>query len=62
MVQDGNEGYTVEYRKDGEMERVLEKQAELIGQYQAQENAQREWEKRFCGRRDSTSVCAALSS
>jgi hypothetical protein len=62
MVQDGDEGYTVEYRRDGEMERVLEKQAELIGQYQAQENAQREWEKRFSGSRDSTSVCAALSS
>uniref|UniRef100_A0ACD5TFN0 Uncharacterized protein n=1 Tax=Avena sativa TaxID=4498 RepID=A0ACD5TFN0_AVESA len=54
-VQDGNERYTMECEKDGEMERVLEKQAELIGQYQAQENAQREWEKKFNGSRDSTS-------
>lgn len=54
-VQDGNERYTVEYEKDGEMERVLEKQAELIGQYEAEENAQREWEKKFSGTRDSTS-------
>ncbi|KAM0903967.1 hypothetical protein ACQ4PT_018313 [Festuca glaucescens] len=54
-VQDGNERYTVEYEKDGEMERVLEKQAELIGQYEAEENAQREWEKKFSGSQDSTS-------
>lgn len=54
-VQDGNERYTVEYQKDGEMERVLEKLAELIGQYEAEENAQREWEKKFNGSRDLTS-------
>jgi hypothetical protein len=61
-VQDGNERYTVEYEKDGEMERMLEKQAELIGQYEAEENAQREWEKKFSGTRDSTSVRAAIFS
>ncbi|KAF6996123.1 hypothetical protein CFC21_012503 [Triticum aestivum] len=44
-----------EYEKGGEMERVLENQAALIGQYEAQENAQREWEKKFNGSRDSTS-------
>jgi len=33
------------YEKDGEMERVLEKQAELIGQFEAEENAQREWRR-----------------
>ncbi|XP_037407434.1 uncharacterized protein LOC119269648 isoform X2 [Triticum dicoccoides] len=32
---------------DGEMERVLEKQAELIGQYEAEEKAQTDWEKKF---------------
>ncbi|XP_037471652.1 uncharacterized protein LOC119345958 [Triticum dicoccoides] len=42
-----------EYEKGGEMERVLENQAALIGQYEAQENAQREWEKKFNGSRDS---------
>jgi hypothetical protein len=46
--------------KDGEMERVLEKQAELIGQYEAEENAQREWEKKFSENRDSTVVCTFL--
>jgi hypothetical protein len=33
--------------KEMEMERVLEQQAELIDQYEAEENAQREWEKKF---------------
>ncbi|XP_040380494.1 uncharacterized protein LOC102707680 [Oryza brachyantha] len=56
---DGRDGdndgrYTVEYEKDREMERVLEKQAELIGQFEAEENAQREWEKKFNISRDST--------
>jgi hypothetical protein len=44
------------YEKDGEMERVLEKQAELIGQFEAQENAQREWEEKFSLSRDSVMV------
>uniref|UniRef100_A0A0E0L359 Uncharacterized protein n=1 Tax=Oryza punctata TaxID=4537 RepID=A0A0E0L359_ORYPU len=51
---DNDDRYTVEYEKDGEMERVLEKQAELIGQYEAEEYAQREWEKKFNNCRDST--------
>ena len=58
-VEDGSR-YAMEYEKDGEMERVLEKQAELIGQYEAEENAQREWEKKFSECRDSTAVCAVL--
>lgn len=33
--------------KEMEMERVLEQQAELIDQYEAEENAQTEWEKKF---------------
>ncbi|XP_037414850.1 uncharacterized protein LOC119277663 [Triticum dicoccoides] len=40
---------------DGEMERVLEKQAELIGQYEAQEKAQTDWEKKFNDTRGSPS-------
>jgi hypothetical protein len=44
------------YEKDGEMERVLEKQAELIGQFEAEENAQREWEEKFSKNRDSATV------
>lgn len=46
----------VVYEKDGEMERVLEKQAELIGQFEAEENAQREWEEKFSMSRDSVTV------
>lgn len=61
-VEDDNERYNMDYEKDGEMERVLENQAALIGQYEAQENAQREWEKKFNGSRDSTSVRAHLLS
>ncbi|KAF7038684.1 hypothetical protein CFC21_048825 [Triticum aestivum] len=38
---------------DGEMERVLEKQAELIGQYEAEEKAQTDWEKKFNDTRSS---------
>lgn len=41
--------------KDEEMERVLEQQAQLIGQYQAEENAQREWEEKYNETKSSTS-------
>ncbi|XP_068664227.1 uncharacterized protein [Aristolochia californica] len=33
--------------KDAEMEKALEQQAQLIVRYQAQENAQREWEEKY---------------
>lgn len=33
--------------RDGEMERALLQQAQLIDQYKAEENAQREWEEKF---------------
>lgn len=45
--------YVMRCEKDGEMERVLEKQAELIGQYEAEEKAQRDWEKQFNHTRSS---------
>ncbi|KAL5202384.1 hypothetical protein ABZP36_013336 [Zizania latifolia] len=45
--RNNDDRYTMEHEKDREMERVLEKQAELIGQYEEEENAQREWEKKF---------------
>lgn len=57
---DNDDRYSVEYEKDGEMERVLEKQAELIEQYEEEEYAQREWERKFNNSRDSTAVCAVL--
>lgn len=53
-VEVDGDRYSMEYEKDGEMERVLGTQAELIGQSEAEENAQREWEKKFSERRDST--------
>ncbi|WVZ98766.1 hypothetical protein U9M48_044157 [Paspalum notatum var. saurae] len=46
--------YATVYEKEGEMEKVLEKQAALIGQFEAEENAQREWEKKFSKGQDST--------
>ncbi|KAM0929289.1 hypothetical protein ACQ4PT_001723 [Festuca glaucescens] len=50
---DGGSQYVIRCEKDGEMERVLEKQAELIGQYEAEEKAQRDWEKKFNDTRSS---------
>ncbi|KAK1668336.1 hypothetical protein QYE76_056495 [Lolium multiflorum] len=50
---DGSGQYVIRCQKDGEMERVLEKQAELIGQYEAEERAQRDWEKKFNDNRSS---------
>ncbi|CAD6229038.1 unnamed protein product [Miscanthus lutarioriparius] len=43
----GGVQYVIRYEEDGEMERVLERQAELIGQYEEEEKAQREWEKQY---------------
>lgn len=40
--------------KDEDMERVLEKQALLINQFQAEENAQKEWEEKYNGKAVST--------
>ncbi|XP_072964974.1 uncharacterized protein [Typha angustifolia] len=40
--------------KDEEMKRVLEQQAQLIGQYEAEENAQKEWEKKYNETNSST--------
>jgi hypothetical protein len=54
---DGGGGqYVIRYEKDGEMERVLEKQAELIGQYEEEERAQREWEKQYNENKNANKV------
>lgn len=50
---DGGGQYVIRYEKGGEMQRVLEKQAELIGQYEAEERAQTDWEKKFNDTRSS---------
>jgi hypothetical protein len=53
---DGGGQYVIRYEKGGEMQRVLEKQAELIGQYEAEERAQTDWEKKFNDNRSSSKV------
>lgn len=54
---DGGGGqYVIRYEEDGEMERVLERQAELIGQYEEEEKAQREWEKQYNQNRNANKV------
>ncbi|CAN6337451.1 unnamed protein product [Urochloa humidicola] len=62
VLEDDGDRFAMVYEKDAEMERVLEKQAELIGQYEAEENAQREWEKKFSESRDSTTDNVNLNS
>ncbi|GAV90309.1 hypothetical protein CFOL_v3_33718 [Cephalotus follicularis] len=42
------------YGGDKAMEKALEHQAQLIGQYEAMENAQREWEEKFRENNNST--------
>ncbi|CAN6328058.1 unnamed protein product [Urochloa humidicola] len=61
-LEDDGGRFAMVYEKDAEMERVLEKQAQLIGQYEAEENAQREWEKKFSESRDSTMDNVNLNS
>ncbi|TVU36431.1 hypothetical protein EJB05_18365 [Eragrostis curvula] len=56
---DGGVGqYVIRYQKGGEMERVLERQAELIGQYEEEEKAQREWEEKYNENRNANKVAA----
>jgi hypothetical protein len=49
----------IRYEKDGEIDRMLERQAELIGQYEEEEEAQREWEKQYNENRNAKKVKAA---
>ena len=55
-VGGGGVQYVIRYEEDGEMERVLERQAELIGQYEEEEKAQREWEKQYNENRNANKV------
>lgn len=45
------------YGRDRDMEKALEDQAQLIGQYEEMEKAQREWEEKFRENNSSTPVC-----
>ncbi|XP_066307460.1 uncharacterized protein [Miscanthus floridulus] len=61
----GGGQYVIRYEEDGEMERVLERQAKLIGQYEEEEKAQREWEKQYNENRNANktfSISAQESS
>ncbi|KAJ4843764.1 hypothetical protein Tsubulata_034599 [Turnera subulata] len=42
------------YGSNGDMEKALQQQAQLIGQYEAMEKAQREWEEKFRENNSST--------
>lgn len=42
---------------DKDMKRALEHQAELIGRYEAEEKAQRDWEEKFRENNSHTPVC-----
>jgi hypothetical protein len=55
----GGGQYMIRYEKDGEIDRMLERQAELIGQYEEEEEAQREWEKQYNENRNAKKVKAA---
>lgn len=48
-------------RDGGDMEKALEHQAQLIGQYEAMEKAQREWEEKFRENNSSTPVCCSIT-
>lgn len=54
IKETGDNLYTDGRDRYEEMERVLEKQARLIGQYEAEENAQREWEEKYNENKSST--------
>ncbi|XP_021313374.1 uncharacterized protein LOC8060122 [Sorghum bicolor] len=58
----GGGQYVIRYEEDGEMERVLERQAELIGQYEEEEKAQREWEKQYNENRNANKGDVELKS
>lgn len=49
------------YERDRDMEKALEHQAQLIGQYEAMEKAQREWEEKFRENNNSTPVCYSMT-
>lgn len=48
------------HRRDRGMEKALEHQAQLIGQYEEMEKAQREWEEKFRENNTSTTVCFSV--
>lgn len=57
-----NDNYSVDaYGGEGDMEKALEQQAQLIGQYEAMEKAQREWEEKFGENNNRTLVCYTIT-
>ncbi|RVW20442.1 hypothetical protein CK203_111651 [Vitis vinifera] len=53
-MQTGSNHHLNRNGRDRDMERALEHQAQLIGQYEAEEKAQREWEEKFRENNSST--------
>lgn len=49
-----------DHDEDEEMKRVLQQQEQLIDQFQAEENAQREWEEKYNENKSSMLVCTLL--
>jgi hypothetical protein len=57
VSREGNEISRDLNGKDGQMEKALEEQAQLIDQFRAEENAQREWEMMYSQNRKAPKVC-----
>jgi len=45
------------YGREGDMEKALEHQAQLIDRFEAMEKAQRQWEEKFRENNSTTPVC-----
>jgi hypothetical protein len=61
VSREGNEISRDVDGKDGQMERALEVQAQLIDQFRAEENAQREWEMMYSQNINIPEVCFFFS-
>ena len=53
--------YSNVYRSEKDMEKALEYQSQLIGRYEEEEKAQREWEEKFKEDNNSTPACLVSS-
>lgn len=55
--QESNGHYYNVHERDEDMESALQHQAQLIGQYEEEEKAQREWEEKFRENNSGAQVC-----
>lgn len=56
-TQNDNGHYYSVHENDEDMESALQHQAQLIGRYEEEEKAQREWEEKFRENNSGTQVC-----